>query len=103
MNTARLGVVLPALCPSVLQSSDQLPEGYWHSFPVTLQQGKLAHITLWTPTLYRSRWHAEPESPGELQYRMKALQEPAMEGGLSRGMFTTCEQSGKDGSTHFLT
>lgn len=34
---------------------------------------------------------------------MKALQEPAMEGGLSRGMFTTCEQSGKDGSTHFLT
>lgn len=100
MNTARLGVVLPALFFKA-QTNYQRDIGI--SFPVTLQQGKLAHITLWTPSLYRSRWHAEPESPGELQYRMKALQEPAMEGGLSRGMFTTCEQSGKDGSTHFLT
>lgn len=52
MNTARLGVVLPAL---FLKAQTNYQRDIGISFPVTLQQGKLAHITLWTPSLYRSR------------------------------------------------
>lgn len=65
MNTARLGVVLCAHLFFKAQTNYQRDIDI--SFPVTLQQGKLAHITPWTPSLSRSRWHTDPESPGALQ------------------------------------